>query len=576
MIENPTTQKLKIAFLKELLRELSDPEIIHNAVLSSEQLKKSNAPAGSTPRWNATSFADQDVQKIFSDHKQKIEQAMQGQDLEQGDGTDGTITIDNKVKIDRRRLQGVFSLANGIPGGLTCKEQIILGSVLLNAAHEVVFPYFRQRAQSMLIEEVSPLLNDDESSSSSADLSRNIINPCQKEVTQSIFRAFPLGQEIFEPAPKLTITKRFKRYLKSEIEILETIQKENIIDPELQKTCASYIRILRGVHAPPRAAVSVPSPTRTRTIRNAPRRNEGNSELTTLVEDWIDGSVNQFGDYYGPRIIDASFVAFSNAIAALTLFKSKSDSITSTLSPIWYYLNAVCFLLMGFAQLSDEREHRRTMRKIKGLINVGNGTQLMTFTAMNAAAYGGTALTITFGTSFLHSIEEVHRRGMCIKNPNYWYEDTKSELRKLEEELSSIRKQIQGNSVSRFFMVNPINRVIKLSKQQKKLDGYINAYRRSEEIPANALMDARKDFIKTLLDSAAQGVMFAAVTTNYAMPNDEAPEILSIAFIALASVMLILKYMFSESLADNLVTGIWNHNSDEPNPEDPTTVSSIN
>jgi hypothetical protein len=45
---------------------------------------------------------------------------MQGQGLEQGDGTDGTITIDNKVKIDLRRLQGVFSLANGIPGGLTC------------------------------------------------------------------------------------------------------------------------------------------------------------------------------------------------------------------------------------------------------------------------------------------------------------------------------------------------------------------------------------------------------------------------------------------------------------------------
>jgi hypothetical protein len=40
MLENPTVQQLKIAFLSELLDELSDPEIIHNAVLYVGTTKK--------------------------------------------------------------------------------------------------------------------------------------------------------------------------------------------------------------------------------------------------------------------------------------------------------------------------------------------------------------------------------------------------------------------------------------------------------------------------------------------------------------------------------------------------------
>lgn len=518
MLENPTVQQLKIAFLSELLDELSDPKIINNAVLYSEQLKKSNAPAESTPIWETTHFADKDVQEIFSDQKQKIKKTMQEQGSELGDGA---IIIHNKVRIDLRRLQAVFNL-----GGdklkkltLTCREQIILSSVLLNAAHEVVFPYFRQRAHSIRMEEASPLLSDDESSSSSADLSKQIIDPCQQEVTQSIFKAFPLGQGIFEPEPKLTVTERFKHYLRREI--LKAILQEN----GLSQTW----------------------------------------ENGTVMEGWIDDSANQLGDYYGPRIIDASFVAFSNTIAALTLFKSNSDAITSTLSPIWYYLHATCFLLMGIVQLSDARKHRRTIRKIKGLINIGNGTQLTTFTA-RAATYGGTALAAAFGTSFLHSTEEVYRCGMRIKNPNYWCEDTNSELEKLQEEIVRLTTiHVKSGCVSRFFAVNPVNRIIKLSRQKLKLEDYIDRYHSNQtQIPADALTECRKDFLKTLLDSAAQGVMFAAVTTNYAMPANEAPKILSLAFIALASVMLILKHMFSESLADNLVSGIWDHKPDDP------------
>lgn len=277
------------------------------------------------------------------------------------------------------------------------------------------------------------------------------------------------------------------------------------------------------------------------------RINTTHAKFSDALSERIDDCVIQ-GAKWSPGIVEISFSVFSVCITALT--ESGLHSAAGGLSQTFCYLNAINALWVGMEQLSDEREHRRTIRKIKGLTNIASGTQLLTLTSMNASLYGGPALAVAFGMSFLHSLEEVYRCGMRLISPAYRLKDAQSELEKLNEEIKRLDIILGNNSnTSSFFGSNFRKRKMELSLQKEKLKDYIQNFS-DTQIPAEALTKYRKDFVKAILDSATKGVVFSGMIMACIMPITTVPVI------AVALVIL-LKNRFSEQLADKVVNGIW-------------------
>jgi len=216
--------------------------------------------------------------------------------------------------------------------------------------------------------------------------------------------------------------------------------------------------------------------------------------------------------------------AISCVFASISLVSAYFEPITLVVP--WSYLNAANSFLIGISQLSDERKHRRTMQKLKGLTNIANAVQLATLP-------GIPALAASFGLSFIQSLEELKHRWECWHNPQYWYEDAKSERALLQEQLTRLRSIERNTTTKSGFFYNQLQAEIsKVNTRKSTLDTYIDIYINSSSnnvsLHPDAKLECYKDLIKALLNTITQGIAFASMVMACIMPITEPPVYLCI------------------------------------------------
>ncbi len=222
-----------------------------------------------------------------------------------------------------------------------------------------------------------------------------------------------------------------------------------------------------------------------------------------------------------PKYIEAISCAFASVFLVCAYFDERIN-----LGVGWSYINAANSFLIGISQLSDERKHRRTMRKLKGMTNLANAAQL-------AASPGIPALAASFGLSFIHSLEELQRCWKRWDNPQYWYEDAKSERALLQEQLTRLRSIERNTTTKSGFFYNQLQAEIsKVNTRKSTLDTYIDIYINSSSnnvsLHPDAKLECYKDLIKALLNTITQGIAFASMVMACIMPITEPPVYLCI------------------------------------------------
>jgi hypothetical protein len=249
------------------------------------------------------------------------------------------------------------------------------------------------------------------------------------------------------------------------------------------------------------------------------------------VEQLIDHVVNKSGEW-SPFFVSLNFMVFSTLKDVLHL----DANVDMALGKSWNILNGVFTLLLGITQLSDEREHRRVTRKLKGLTNVASGTQLLTLTAMNFSMYGGPALAASFGISFLHSLEGLYHRVRLMNDKAYWLRDVQSQLEGINEEITRLNA-MPKMSVGFFSNKGYIEKTKHALEQRKqKLEFYIKNYNPgNKDWPLGALDECKIELVKAMMNTTALGLACAAMVTACISPHTALPIII------LTSAMFLLK-----------------------------------
>ena len=116
---------------------------------------------------------------------------------------------------------------------------------------------------------------------------------------------------------------------------------------------------------------------------------------------------------------------------------------TQVLGPLWNYLDAGCSVMAGLLQLTDNYHHRQLVNKLKGMVNVGSGAQVIALSAISFATFGAPAFAAAFGVGFALSIDDLVRAGRRKDTLEYWVKDSLAELDKINAViLPDIKKQI--------------------------------------------------------------------------------------------------------------------------------------
>lgn len=103
----------------------------------------------------------------------------------------------------------------------------------------------------------------------------------------------------------------------------------------------------------------------------------------------------------------------------------------------WNIIDGVASIGIGVTQFADDQTHRPLISKIKGIINICSGTQLLVLTAMASPAipFAFAAAAII---DFLLSLEPLlHSLYRCYFF-SYWLNDSLKQLAKLEENLQKL------------------------------------------------------------------------------------------------------------------------------------------
>ncbi len=247
------------------------------------------------------------------------------------------------------------------------------------------------------------------------------------------------------------------------------------------------------------------------------------------VEQLIDHVVNKSGEW-SPFFVSLNFMVFSTLKDVLHL----DANVDMALGKGWNILSGVFTLLLGITQLSDEREHRRVTRKLKGLTNVASGTQLLTLTAMNFSMYGGPALAASFGISFLHSLEDLYHCVRLMNDKAYWLRDVRSQLEGINEEITRLNA-MPKISVGFFSNKGYISKTKQaLEKRQAKLQSYLSKSE-GEILSPGALDECKIELVKAMMNTTALGLACAAMVTACISPHTALPIII------LTSAMFLLK-----------------------------------
>jgi|JI102314A1RNA_FD_contig_111_270129_length_2725_multi_2_in_0_out_0_4 hypothetical protein len=259
------------------------------------------------------------------------------------------------------------------------------------------------------------------------------------------------------------------------------------------------------------------------------------------LEELIDYCVmDQFAEF-SPTINQMSFVIFSTLIIIL-ISAGTNSRVVSAFNELWNHIEGASLFSLGATQLSDERKHDRTRRKVDGLCNIASGMQLMICTVMNATLFGMPMLEVAFGVSFIQSLVDLYQCYRRKNEPRYWLQYIQSELVKVNEELSRVNA-ISKAGWFRFFLGDAKSEESKntLQQQSNRLNKYIADYNRDGVLSSAAKLECKKELHKTVENCMVEGMAFISVAIATVMSS--MTTLPALICIALASAMTLSEKM---------------------------------
>ncbi|MDP3562118.1 MAG: hypothetical protein Q8R83_08080 [Legionellaceae bacterium] len=142
----------------------------------------------------------------------------------------------------------------------------------------------------------------------------------------------------------------------------------------------------------------------------------------------------------------------------LAYFRNAAIPQFNRMDKTWNIIDGVASIGIGVTQFADDQTHRPLISKIKGIINICSGTQLLVLTAMASPAipFAFAAAAII---DFLLSLEPLlHSLYRCYFF-SYWLNDSLKQLAKLEENYQKvITEKIEFNVWITEYEINEVER----------------------------------------------------------------------------------------------------------------------
>ncbi|MDP3705273.1 MAG: hypothetical protein Q8R24_05130 [Legionellaceae bacterium] len=107
----------------------------------------------------------------------------------------------------------------------------------------------------------------------------------------------------------------------------------------------------------------------------------------------------------------------------------------------WSIIDGISSLVIGATQLADQRTHRSLMTKIKGVINIGSGTQLLVFTILAASHAIPFAFAAAAAVDFILSLDPLLHSFRRLYSFSYWLDDSLAQLAKIKDEIEKLTEE---------------------------------------------------------------------------------------------------------------------------------------
>lgn len=178
-----------------------------------------------------------------------------------------------------------------------------------------------------------------------------------------------------------------------------------------------------------------------------------------LLKKHITPKLDEFDPVKG-CVADASYAGLSGYTMILHALSKKVPEKLSVTNPLWNYFDSVCSIIMGLRQLIDP-EDGLAFTRFKGAINVLNGVQQLTLTAISFAKYGTPSFVVAAGVTLAISIMDTVEVMLRRHNFDYWlrtekarYLKMRSDLAKLEADIAALESLRDANDDDDFIDAN--------------------------------------------------------------------------------------------------------------------------
>ncbi len=178
-------------------------------------------------------------------------------------------------------------------------------------------------------------------------------------------------------------------------------------------------------------------------------------EQNTFVHSWSRRATEKMRKHY-PELVETlneaawtvpeiSYWSFSFYEIIIPFLQARCYAINVPI-PLkldfsWSLIDGVASIGIGLTQIFDTETHRPWIQRIKGMINVTNGLQLILICALMSPA-APMAFIVAALVDFILSLETLLHAYRCRYFFDYWLKDRVTELKKRESELFTINKEI--------------------------------------------------------------------------------------------------------------------------------------
>ena len=172
---------------------------------------------------------------------------------------------------------------------------------------------------------------------------------------------------------------------------------------------------------------------------------QDDKELNIIIRQHIADRIKEDIDWVSSAIPDNEFWALSiYTILLPAIFKEIGHIILPEPQEIgiaWNYIDGSLCVIYGLYKLFNAHTHLTLVDKIKGLMNVGSGAQLLALTTISASVLGPIGFAAAAGAALVLScIDWAHATRRSF-DPEYWLSDSKAELNTLKDHIKNLTEQ---------------------------------------------------------------------------------------------------------------------------------------